>query len=321
MNRPPLLTVEQALEVLKRLQTAAPPPTADKLAGVIALVQSLSEENAYLNTLLLDHMPDDAPPVARADVPSPAASRDSRTVTDELRRAEALPDVPLLDLFAGLNDALRPPLIAIRGRAELVQAGLLGQITPEQDTWLRAIDDSTARAFAVLDALQEMIALKRGQVRLEIVNFISTDLLTEGWERIKDRVRPYNHDVTILAPEVVPLARGDFYHALVILTDMLDNAIRYTPPGGQIRMSVDNLGTHVLFSVTDNGIGLAPEDLAQVGKPFWRGTQHKLVRQHNGTGLRLFLARQMLELLDGELIFSGEPGLGSTFSFALPAPV
>lgn len=314
----PALTVEQALEVLKRLRTAAPPATADKLAGVVALVQSLAQENAYLNTLLLEGIPGGAPAAPPAEaVP---VGGDRRTVTDELRQAAALPDVPLLDLFAGLNDALRPPLIAIRGRAELVQAGLLGQITPEQDVWLQAIDENTTRAFAVLDALQEMIALKRGQMRLEIVNFISTDLLTEGWERVKDRVRPYNHDVTIQAPEVVPLAQGDFYHALVILTDMLDNAIRYTPPGGQIRMSVDNLGTHVLFSVTDNGIGLSSDDLAQVGKPFWRGTQNKLVRQHSGTGLRLFLAKQMLELLGGELIFSGEPGLGSTFSFALPAP-
>jgi signal transduction histidine kinase len=137
---------------------------------------------------------------------------------------------------------------------------------------------------------------------------------------VRDRVRQYKHDITIQAPDIVPLVRGDFYQTLIVLSDLLDNAMRYTPPGGQIRMSVDNLGSHALFSVVDNGIGLEPDDLEQVGKPFWRGTKHRLVRQHNGTGLRLFLAKQMLALQDGELIFSGEPGQGSTFSFTLPLP-
>jgi len=227
---------------------------------------------------------------------------------------------PTAALLMGLNDALRPPLVAIRGRAELVQGGLLGQISPEQEQWLGSIHENTERTFAVLDAVQEMVQLQKGQVKINWLNFISTDLLTEAWGRLRDRARALNHEITIQAPETVPLARGDFYQTLIVLTDMLDNAVRYTPPGGQIRMSVDNLGTHVLFNVVDNGIGLRPEDMEKVGRPFWRGDHHRLVRQHNGTGLRLYLAKQVLALQEGEMIFSGEPGLGSTFSFTLRTP-
>jgi signal transduction histidine kinase len=267
------------------------------------LLQSLTEENSYLTTLLNEPAP---PPVSdwQEPLPPPAPTPEAGLDTS---------------LFAGLNDALRPPLIAIRGRAELVQAGLLGQITAEQDQWLQAIHENTDRAFAVLDALQEMIALQQGRVQLEALNFISTDLLAEAWERLRDQARALNHQITIHAPETVPLAHGDFYQSLIILTDLLSNALRYTPPGGGIRLSVDNLGTHVLFNVADNGIGLAPEDLEYIGRPFWRGS-HRLVRQHPGTGLRLYLAKQVLALQGGELIFSGEPDLGSTFSFTLPAP-
>jgi two-component system sensor histidine kinase/response regulator len=85
-------------------------------------------------------------------------------------------------------------------------------------------------------------------------------------------------------------------------------------------MSVDNLGTHVLFSVADNGIGLTPEDIEKIGRPFWRGNHQRLVRAHAGTGLHLYLAKQILALQDGELIYSGEPGVGSTFSFTLRTP-
>jgi len=80
------------------------------------------------------------------------------------------------------------------------------------------------------------------------------------------------------------------------------------------------LGTHVLFSVADTGIGLSEDDLEHVGKPFWRGEHQRLVRQHAGTGLRLFLAQRILALQQGELIFSGESDFGSTFSFTLMIP-
>lgn len=349
------IELSQALETLNRLQSAAPPATAVKLRQISALLRTLADENAYLNTLIFEdlggapaasapspppapqialdfdlgyelELMDEAQPPPEAQMPgmtvvpaeSVIATNESRTVTGLLRSAEQ--DAEMTALFSGLNDSLRPPLIAIRGRAELVQIGFLGQITPEQDQWLQAVQENTDRAFAVLDAIQDMIALRKRQVRVEPMNFISTDLLAEAWDRIRDRARQFNHEVIIQAPDVVPLARGDFYQALTVLTDMLDNAVRYTPPGGQIRMSVDNLGTHVLFNVADTGIGLTPEDLDHVGQPFWRGTHHRLVRAHNGTGLRLYIARQILALQDGELIFSGEPDLGSTFSFTLRTP-
>ncbi|MCB9450313.1 MAG: HAMP domain-containing histidine kinase [Anaerolineaceae bacterium] len=313
----PALTFSQAQEVLNKLQSAAPPATAEKLAQVLSLMQSLSEENAYLNTLILEQIPgeDSPPPTPASQPPVPEYSAEFPPGESEITDNDAP-----AGFLSGVTDALRPPLIAIRGRAELVQDGLLGQITPEQDQWLQAIRENTNRAFAMLDAIEELIALQAGQVRLDWVSFISTDLLKEAWERVRDMAREHHHDIIIQAPDVVPLAHGDFYQSLLVLTDLLDNAIRYTPDGGQIRLSVDSLGTHVLFSVADNGIGLTLEDLKHVSEPFWRGDHHRMVRQHTGTGLRLYLAKQILALQSGELIFSGEPDLGSTFSFTLCTP-
>lgn len=295
----PTLNLGQALATLSQIKTLIPPPLAEQLADVAAVLQNLSAENAYLNTLLIENGAPAQPAPASAPMPD----------------FETSPQ-----FFDGMNEALRPPLIAVHGRADMLRAGLLGQVSSEQDVWLQAIEDNTQRALAVLDALQEIIALQKGQVQPEIMNFISTDLLTAAWDRIRDNVHRFSHEVSIHAPEVVPLAQGDFYQSLAVMTDLLDNAIHYTPPKGKIRLSVDNLGTHVLFSVTDNGIGLTADDLTNVGRPFWRGDRHRLVRQHPGTGLRLYIAKQLLAMQGGELIFSGEPGLGSTFSFALKMP-
>jgi signal transduction histidine kinase len=308
----PALSLWQALESLSNLQSASPPQIATTLAQIAALLQNLADENTYLNTLLSEGMP--------APVVEDVQRREVKTVTALLREEASVEKDSSLFLLTGLNEVMRPPLIAIRGRAELVQGGMLGQITLEQEQWLQAIHENTDRAFAMLDAVQQVIALQNGQVHIEWMNFISTDLLSETYERVRDNARARQHEITIQAPELVPLARGDFYQTLIILTDFLDNAIRYTPIGGQIRLSVDNLGTHVLFSVADNGIGLTDDDAAHVGQAFWRAEHQRLVRQHPGTGLRLFLARNILALQEGELIFSGEPEVGSTFSFTLLAP-
>jgi signal transduction histidine kinase len=310
----PSINLNRALEALSELQNTSPPSVAHLLGQIGALMQSLADENAYLNTLLAEGMPQASPAVEDLTRSS------TKTVTALLSQQATIEEDSPQYLLMGLNEVMRPPLIAIRGRAELVQAGMLGGLSEEQEQWLQAIHENTDRAFAVLDAMQQVLALQNGQVQIGWSNFISTDLLSEAHDRIHDKAQARQHEVAIHAPETVPMARGDFYQSLIILTDLLDNAVRYTPEGGQIRLSVDNLGTHVLFSVADNGIGLNEDDRLHVGQPFWRGEHQRLVRQHPGTGLRLYLARHILALQQGELIFSGEEGVGSTFSFTLLAP-
>ncbi len=291
-------TAREALDMLSKLEQAAPTATARRLRQIQRLIQDLSAENEYFNTLVTEN---------------------TTMLEPEQPQPQIIPDSNLLMLLAGMNDGMRAPLVAIRGRAELIQAGFLGQITDEQNVWLNAIEENTTRAFALLDTVQQIVDLQSGKTHLEPANFVPTELLEEARDRVIDAATTRQHEISIHVPETVPLAYGDFYNALIILTDILDNAIYYTPPGGSIRLSVDNLGTHALFSVVDNGIGLTAEDTSSIGQPFWRGS-NRLVRQHPGNGLRLFLAQQVLTLQESELIFSGEPGLGSTFSFILPIP-
>jgi signal transduction histidine kinase len=335
------ISLEQALDLLGKLQNAAPEAARDRLGQVAELLQSLAEENTRLTTLLAEKSSAPPRPPEREPVIGRKASTGAVPIvsiaglqkrmirkTGEVAPLAPAPEKPVPgeqtaaaggDLLNGVNESLRPPLIAIRGRTELVQAGFLGQITPEQDQWLQSIQENTGRAFALLDTIQQIIALQNGKVRLDAVNFMATDLMTEAWNRLRDKSNASQHEISLQVPPTVPLARGDFYQALIILADLLENAILYTPPGGQIRLLTDNLSSHVLFSVVDNGIGLTPHDAAHIGQPFWRGDHHKLVRQHPGTGLRLYLARALLGRMGGELIHSGQPGQGSTFSFTLPA--
>ncbi len=314
MTRP--ASVPAALELLTRLRNAAPPATADKLQQVIVLIQDLSAEAAFFQARVVDdtEILEHDTQVLKAGAPPPVIER--LPLADQPVAGES----SALDVLTGMNDALRAPLVGIRGRAELLQAGLLGQITAEQGQWLEAIQENTNRSFRLLDAVQYLLTLQRGEVQVDWSDFVASELIAEAQKRMQDRIHARRHELSVQLPDTVPLARGDFYQSLLVLSDLLDNAVRYTPQGGQIRLSVDSLGTHVLFSVADNGIGLRPEDMELVSTPFWRGEYHPLVRQNAGTGLSLFVARHVLAMQSGELIFSGEPGVGSTFSFTLLTP-
>jgi signal transduction histidine kinase len=144
-------------------------------------------------------------------------------------------------------------------------------------------------------------------------------MIRRAWERMEDKAQSRGHRIVIQTDERLPWVRGDVERCGEVLGALLDNAILYTAFGGVIRLSIDSLGTHVLFGVEDSGVGLTDDDLAHIGEPYWRGMHHPLVRQQPGSGLSLHVAREVLLRQEGELFFSGEEGEGSTFSFALPA--
>ncbi len=201
------LQLSTALEILARLKTAAPPATAARLGQVAALMQALAQENAFLNAQVQEYPTLLTETLQAPAAPEPAPPADDETLTPS--PAEA-PTVPVQDdisesmavqLMTGMNDALRAPLIAIRGRAELIEAGMLGQITGEQIAWLKAIQENTDRSFRMLDAIQRLIAIQKGEVRIELSNFIASELLQEAHARIQDRAQAHQHTLSVQVPE------------------------------------------------------------------------------------------------------------------------
>ncbi len=274
------MNIDQALQVLARLEAAAPPTTAARLGEVIAVVQALADAREQ--------------PVAPA--PDPAA-----------------------ELVTRVYGVLYPSLVFVRDQAQALRAGRLGQITTEQMDSLAQMDDHTSAALALLGTVSDITDLQNGELQIEPTEFSSLDLLAEAWQRAYTAAEQHEHQISVHADDPLPTVIGDYNQILTILDDLLDNAIRYTPFGGIIRITAELLGEQVLFSIADNGIGLNRDDQGQIGQPFWRAQYQPLVRQYAGGGLRLYRAQQILELHDSTLFFSGEPSMGSTFSFTLPA--
>jgi len=280
-----MLTHAEALELLRRMQAAAPAPIAAKLRDIAALLHSL---------------PATAPLV---EPPAPA--------TDELFTDS---DVLLLQV----DEAIRPNLTTVKALAEGVLAGTFGNLNAEQAEHVETIGATLRSAIGILDSVQQMLAIQRGVLEVAPLVFSTTLLLRDVEREVQADVFARELELSVsLAPGDLR-AVGDYPRIRRILLDLLENAIHYSMIGTKISLSAENLGTHVLFSVEDNGIGLSEDDLTHIGETFWRALHQPLVRQRPGTGLRLHLARELLALQDGELIFSGEAGVGSTFSFTLP---
>jgi signal transduction histidine kinase len=330
------MNAEQALKILARLEQAAPPPTAAKIAEVAGLLENLERDKARLVAMQGQAIADAnerARQALSADLESGELFLDE-SVDNGFAGTGAFPgtlaqseptdpeDIILTEteeILIQLDEALRVPLEIIRKQISGVLAGEIGRFRADQYAVFEAIAGSNDTAIHLLDNVTQMVALSHGLLPMDTLVFAAPLLAREAFDAMQSLAKASEHTLTIRVPDGPLQAEGDYQRVLTILTDMLNNAIHYSPQGSSIEVSVEDLGSHVLFSVADSGIGLSEDDLLFVGKPFWRAQHQDLVRQQPGTGLRLFISRQMLALQGGELIFSGEEGVGSTFSFTLPA--
>ncbi len=277
------MQVDQALRALSQLKSAAPPTASARLSEVIDLLQQLEDENVILSQ----------------QVNAPSAP-------------------PPPDFAPQGFELLKPSMQLVRSQAEALRTGKVGRITTEQADCLKLIYEHTSTAIRLIDTLGDLDLMREGNLPIDPMVFSGLDLLAQTWQKHFEAAEEREHHLNIHADDPLPPVEGDYRLIASILSDLVDNAIHYTPFGGMIRITAETLGTQVLFSVADNGIGMSSEDLEYVGQPYWRALHQPLVRQHPGTGLRLFRARLILNLHESDLFYSGDPGMGSTFSFALP---
>lgn len=231
-----------------------------------------------------------------------------------------LPNMPSAEaVLEQIQLLLKPPLDNIRRIAQNLQQPNADPLTPIQIGLVQTMQLDAEQSLSLLESIELLQLLGAGKLKLELADFQPGDLVRGALLFMHDRARERDHTITYQIDPDLPLVRADLGRCLVILTDLIDNAIRYSPRGSSSRLTADPLGRQVLFTLADNGIGLSEEDLPYIGTPFWRALHHPLVREQHGNGLKLYLARQILALQGGELIFSGEPNVGSSFSFTLNA--
>lgn len=235
----------------------------------------------------------------------------------DAQRNQAHADLALVNraqrhFIAGASHELRTPLTSIMGYLELLPD--LGDLSEEQRDALNVVDRNTTRLYRLVDSLLQM--LRRGDRPVEIEDFTMADLATEALAsaRLLADTRNIEFQLDIHDPGSY---RGDREQLSQVLDNLISNAVKYSRPGGSVVIAVERAEGSVRCSVTDSGIGIAPDDLDRLFDPFFRA-RDATARGIEGSGLGLSIVKTIVEKHGGQVSAQSRLGEGSTFSISLP---
>jgi signal transduction histidine kinase len=220
-----------------------------------------------------------------------------------------------LALIGDVAHELRTPLATLQGGLE----GLLdGVVEPGPATWAR-LHGEAGRLRRLVEELQELSRAEAGRIRLEPRAVAPAALVAAALAPLTDAFAEKGLDLaTELAPDL-PAVRADPDRAVQVLTNLLTNALRYTPAPGTVRVTARRTADGVELAVADSGVGIAAEHLGRVFERFYR-VEPSRSRALGGSGVGLTIARALAEAMGGCIrAESPGPGRGATFRFVLPS--
>ncbi len=221
------------------------------------------------------------------------------------------------EFLANMSHELRTPLNAIIGFSEVLQERMFGDMNDKQTEYINDIHGSGKHLLSLINDILDLSKVEAGRMELELATFDVPSAIDNALTLIKERAGRHNLELQAkVGPEITAIT-GDERKVKQILLNLLSNAVKFTPEGGRIIVAARPADDMVEVSVTDTGIGIAPEDCKAVFEEFRQvGTDY--TKKAEGTGLGLALTRKFVELHGGKIWVTSEVGKGSTFAFTLP---
>ena len=239
----------------------------------------------------------------------------------ELKRQElAAANQHKSEFLANMSHELRTPLNAIIGFSEVLAERMFGELTDKQEEYLRDIHASGQHLLSLINDILDLSKIEAGRMELELADFDLPGVIDNALTLVRERAGRRGIALGSEVDDQMGVILGDERKVKQVLLNLLSNAIKFTPEGGRVDVRATIAEGVVEVSVTDTGVGIAPEDQAAIFEEFRQvGTAAKKVE---GTGLGLALSRKFVELHGGRLCVQSRVGEGSTFTFTVPlAPV
>lgn len=215
---------------------------------------------------------------------------------------------------ADASHELRTPISVIRGEADVALSR--ERSAADYRASLAIVLDESRRLSRLVDDLLNLARADSGHARLQVSEFYFNDLLAECCRSIESLAGARRIELECRAGEDAPY-RGDEELLRRLVVNLLDNAIRYTPPGGKVTAALDAQAHEVRVQVSDTGIGIAAEAAPHVFERFFRADKARS-RQDGGFGLGLAIVKWIAELHNGGVELASNAGTGSTFTVTLP---
>jgi two-component system, NarL family, sensor histidine kinase BarA len=219
------------------------------------------------------------------------------------------------DFLATMSHELRTPLNSILGFSEVLLSG--NALTDKQQRWVRNIQSSGDKLLNLINDILDLAKIEAGKMQVRLEDFSCHDVCEGLLNMFRPLAEKKNIDLRGQIDPGIPVLRQDVTKLQQILQNLLSNAIKFTPEGGRVLLRAEADAGSVVLTVTDTGVGIAPEEQELVFEKF-RQSGNPLTRVHAGTGLGLSIVRELAKLLGGEVTLRSELGRGSTFTVRLP---
>jgi len=213
---------------------------------------------------------------------------------------------------------IRIPLTSIKGYTDMRAKHVAGPLNEMQQQFAETVRSNVSRMESLIADVSDASKLYAGRIKLDPKLETYKNIAQKVEKDVAELAAAREQTLTFETPSGLPLLNVDGERLAQALRKLVTNAIQYTPEGGEITVKAEAVnGGRLKVSVIDNGIGMAPDELAHVGERFWRSEDER-VREVKGHGLGLPIAIGLIELMNGEFFFTSERDKGSTFGFVLP---
>ncbi|TGC09680.1 PAS domain-containing sensor histidine kinase [Methanolobus halotolerans] len=222
------------------------------------------------------------------------------------------------EFISTISHELRTPLNHIIGYSELLHEDENNSLSKEQKRYAGVITESGNLLHKMVNSMISLCRIEKGTLEIEKRELSLFAMICE----IESFMMPIAKKKDIVLNFTISTSTREMWadedKFRTVLYNLIHNAIKFTPSGGTVDVKVHSPDIEILkISITDNGIGISGEELSKLFKPFCQADP-SLNRKFNGTGLGLYLSKELVEMMGGKIQVESEPGKGSTFSFTVP---
>ena len=229
-----------------------------------------------------------------------------------------------------VSHELKTPMTSLRGYTDLLLSGMTGELNDQQQNFLETMSANIRRMSQQVQDLTDISRIETGQLHVELAPTSLVNIVNETMQTVKGICDEKAVRIHLELPEELPLIMADKGRMVQVLTNLLSNACKYSPPDTDVTLTcmtrmvqqgeTAEMKPMVWCRVKDNGYGISQDDLAQLFTKFFRSDDPN-IRQAKGTGLGLSITKGIVELHGGEIWVESELGKGTSFQFVIPQAV
>ncbi len=222
------------------------------------------------------------------------------------------------DFVSTVSHELRTPMTSIVGYVDLLVGGAIGPLSNMQLDFLKKVKSNADRLTSLVNDLLDISRIETGRIELQCAPVAIEDLIHQVLDLLHPKVEEKGQRLEAVLPFELPKVYGDATRLTQILTNLIGNAHKYTPTGGEVKVYAYVRDQLMHVAVADTGIGIAKENQQKIFDRFYRVEDDPAVYEVSGTGLGLAISLSLIQMHSGDIWLDSELGVGSIFTFSLP---